>query len=73
MNDKHLHLEFKFTDRGGCDVYEIFNAEDDKRMQHPLGTARFWPADEGGYAPVSVIWLQEEPEECAPVQMELDL
>ena len=78
---KHLHLEYKFTDRGGREVYEIFNGEDDKRMMTPLGTARFYPRDESGYAPVSVDWLVEktedelEEDDCAPdpAQLELDV
>ncbi len=39
----NLHLEYKYTDRGGRQVFEIFNAEDNKRMLHPLGQIRMTP------------------------------
>ena len=38
--DLNLHLEYKFTDRAGRQVFEIFNAEDYKTLLHPLGTIR---------------------------------
>ena len=43
MKDNNLHLEFKFTDRGGRDVFEIFPADDNKRMRKPLGFIRMMP------------------------------
>ncbi len=36
---KNLHLQFKFTDRGGQEVFEIFDAEDNAHAK-PLGTLR---------------------------------
>ncbi len=41
--NKSLHLEYKFTNRGGYDVYEIFPAEDNKRMRKPLGLVKLPP------------------------------
>ena len=76
---KHLHLQFKFIDRGGREVYEIFNAEDNKRMKEPLGEIRIATVvdqNESGtycrYARVDL--LADRPEEDAePEQLELDL
>ena len=40
---KDLHLHFKFTDRGGSSVYDVFLAEDRLRMKESLGEIRISP------------------------------
>ena len=38
---KHdLYLRYKFTDRGGRDVYDIFDGDDAKRQRDQLGEIR---------------------------------
>lgn len=41
--DKNLHLEYRLTNRAGYDVFEIFSAEDNKRMRKPLGLVKLPP------------------------------
>ncbi len=36
--DKNLHLEFRFVDRAGRDVFEVFRAADNKTLRTPLGS-----------------------------------
>ena len=78
MKSKHLHLQFKFVDRGGREVYEIFAEADAKRLSKPLGTIRM----ENNITPhirnAWVEWDDEETEgtqfgECHPEQLELPL
>jgi hypothetical protein len=38
MND--LHLKFKFVDRGGSKVYDMYDAEDRITLLEPLGELR---------------------------------
>jgi len=79
MSDQHYHLQFKFTNRGGADVYEIFDADDNKRLAHPLGTLAVAPTDFTGHAPAGIIWAKERDEfeadaaEQKAEQLELDL
>lgn len=40
---RDLYLNYKFTDRGGEGVYQVYTAEDRMRMKHPLGEIRFAP------------------------------
>ena len=79
---EHLHLQHKFTNRGGREVYEIYDADDNKRMQHPLGTITMPHAKDDvieGKGNAAVMWLsgktedQLEEEDCKPVQLELDV
>ena len=72
---KSLHLEHKFTDRAGREVYEIFTAEDDKRMIRPLGTLRIPPVEDALVRTLCVIdWLVEKTEDdCAPDPEQLEL
>lgn len=71
----NLHLEFKFTDRGGRDVFEIFSNEDNKRMEHPLGAIAI-PTHAKGMLKAEVNW-SDKPEPGAfdkkPEQLELPL
>ena len=64
----NLHLQFKFVDRAGRDVYEIFAAEDNKTLAHPLGEARFHP-----HASEAMVRWVPHPVDEKSEQMELDL
>ena len=56
---KNLHLQFKFTDRGGRAVYEIFEEYDAKRMLHPVGAIRIEANtdDNNLHSKAEVVWL----------------
>lgn len=67
---KNLHLQHKFIDRGGRDVYEIFAASDNKTLLSPLGEVRLDPTA----SEATVRWVPVEKEadkDCE--QLELDL
>ena len=75
---KHLHLQHKFTDRGGREVYEIHNADDSKRLKKPLGSIRI-PQPGALYQSTHVDWLNDNELEAGnvpehdPDQLELDV
>lgn len=73
---KDLFLKYKFTDRGGRDAYEIYEAEDNKRLSKPLGGMRI--ARHAGtelHCKAEIVWgpLADSPEGGEPEQLELDL
>lgn len=71
----NMHLQFKFTDRSGRAVYEMFAADDNKRMEHSLGTVRISEPDNQRVSWARVDWLDANPadDEVAPEQLELNL
>ena len=40
---KELFLRYKFTDRGGKDVYDVYSSDDRLRMKHVIGEVRLHP------------------------------
>ena len=50
---KNLHLQFRFIDRAGRAVYEIYDPEDNKRLLRPLGTLILSEGDAADVAPFS--------------------
>ena len=38
-----LFLRYKFTDRGGKDVYSVYTADDRMQMKHVIGEVRLHP------------------------------
>jgi len=75
---KNLHLQFKFTDRGGRAVYEIFDAEDSKRMLHCLGAMRIEGTVDGDnlHSTATIVWVPlaaDTMEAEANAQLELPL
>jgi len=71
---RHLHLEYKFTNRGGCDVYEIYSSEDNKKLDHPLGSLTLSPPD-GVIIPAAsaLLWNIPIADNEEPEQLELEL
>lgn len=69
---KNLHLQFKFTDRGGNLVYEIHEEEDNKRLKHPMGSIRI-PQGHDANTAAAIHWVISETEAEAPEQGELEL
>ena len=69
---KNLHLQFKFTDRGGRLVYEIHEEEDNKRLKHPMGSIRI-PQGHDTDAVAAINWALPESHGEAPEQLELDV
>ena len=79
---KNLFLKYRFTDRGGRKVYEIYDSEDIKRLLHPLGEARF-PNEKDdvidGKGNAAITWIVEEDvndrlaADYNPDQLELDV
>ena len=43
MDDSNLHLEYKFTDRGGSRVYIAFHEDDRSTRHRPLFEIRIHP------------------------------
>lgn len=74
----NLHLQFKFVDRGGRDVFLMYNAEDNKKMQHPLGELRLPISGDGvqemkWYSDEELKRRLEAGETVTPEQLELEL
>ena len=69
---KNMHLEYKYTDRAGRDVFMLHAAHDNKRLLHPKAEVRVPVATDGR---AEVRWLDPQPAEAtpAPEQLELDL
>ena len=78
MNDHDLFLKFRFTDRGGSSVYEIFEAEDNKRLKNPLGEIRITDTN-AITSSARIKWVEEEDvndrlaADYNPDQLELDV
>jgi len=69
---KNLHLQFKFTDRGGRLVYEIHEEEDNKRLKHPMGSIRI-PQGHDTNTAAEINWVQPTDHGKRPEQLELDV
>ena len=69
---KNLHLQFKFTDRGGRLVYEIHEEDDNKRLKHPMGEVRI-PQGHDTDTAADIKWYRPAAEDEAPEQLELDV
>jgi len=69
---RNIHLQFKFTDRAGRLVYEMHEAEDNKRLMHPMGKIVI-PQGHDLHTAASINWYQPVDHGAAPEQLELEL
>lgn len=71
---RNLHLQFKYTDRAGRDVYEIHAEDDNKRLRDPLGVLTLTDGRPEINSFALVRWYTTNAVEApAPVQLELPL
>jgi hypothetical protein len=69
---RNIHLQFKFTDRAGRLVYEMHDAEDNKRLMHPMGKIVI-PQGHDLHTAASIDWYCPVDHGAAPEQLELPL
>jgi len=70
---KNIHLQFKFIDRASRLVYEMHDADDNKRLAHPMGKITI-PSGHDTDTAAMVNWYHPELRDgVASEQLELDL